>query len=580
MTLPPIKSAPGVTVIPFGYNAMLRKVKQLADLEDEERRTGLSITLRVVLGGNCNIEFLEPGLILGLAAEGIDVKIRKAGFDAWAVDALDAQTPCDIRVVWLSSMGLTRGGSVRPEPAVETLQAVAEAVRTRGERLVVILPDALEFEQAGFSLFATWRNRWHAAILRALNPSAVCLDPEPLQRELSASRWHAGRYWAAARAACHPDAAARLGFETARIIARLLRPRVRAILVDLDNTLWGGVVGDDGVSGLELDPFGSGAPFLRLQRFLKDLSAGGIPLCAVSKNDSIMAERPFRERPEMVLRREDLLFFEVSWEPKPIAIRRIIKALNLGADQVCFLDDSRHERAQARLEISDLLVPELPEDPEGRVPYLINLGWFIQPALTDDDRIRVDSYRSELDRKAERDRIGDPTAYLRSLEMVVTAHRIGQDNLPRVTSLVHKTNQFNLTGRRRSEADISAFAHVPSNYAYAFSVHDRFGDSGIISVILGERTGSDLRIDTWVMSCRVFGRGIEYAVFEHLIHWCRASDVVRLRGEYRPTERNQLVSDLFDQLGFQLQDSATTGSRRYVTSDPRVPEHFARIETS
>jgi FkbH-like protein len=315
--------------------------------------------------------------------------------------------------------------------------------------------------------------------------------------------------------------------------------------------MWGGIVGEVGAAGVSLDPNSDGAPYLQLQAFLKDLSERGVPLCVVSKNNYDDATSPFLEREEMILRLDDFVYFLAGWGSKADALQQVARDLGIGIDALCFLDDSPHERSEARALVPALIVPDLPEDSGQRVNALVRSGLFMQPVVGDEDRKRVKSYKARALSGGEAAAAGDFTAYLRSLNMTLRALPIDSTNLPRVTALLHKTNQFNVTTRRHTASQLASFAGNTVNYAFCYALSDRIEDAGIIGVILGCPEGDALRIDTWLMSCRVISRTVELAMFGHLLRWCEGRRIYRLLGEYIPTAKNALVAELFDRLGFE-----------------------------
>lgn len=522
---------------------------------DRRRPETLPRRMRLAVGGNGNVEFLLPGLRAGLSLAGIRAETVATPYDGWIGPALDgtldgAPVDVDAWVIWLSAMGASRGGLERRPVDVAGVGMAVEAILQRGQMAIVILPEALPAEADPFSPFCAWRRSLLSDLRGALPPRAILLDVEHLQRRLGEERWAAGRYWTTAKCPCHPDAATAIGMAAARIADRVQRPRVKAVVVDLDNTLWGGVVGDDGPEGLLLDPDGDGRPFLEMQRFLSDVSATGVPLCVVSKNSPEQARRPFAERPEMILALKDFVYFNASWTNKHVGIRSIAEALNIGIDTVCFLDDSPHERDEARSFIPDLIVPELPEDPEARVGALIRSGLFLAPAVGEDDARRVARYKQDAVRREAGEAASDAGAYLRGLGMVLRAEPVGAVNIARATALLQKTNQFNLGMRRHGQAEIMALANADDAYAHCFALSDRFGDSGIIAVVLGGIEAGCFRIESWVMSCRVFGRGVEKAILSHILEWTGQRRCDTLVAGYVDGGRNGLVADFLRDAGF------------------------------
>ncbi len=279
----------------------------------------------------------------------------------------------------------------------------------------------------------------------------------------------------------------------------------------------------------------------------------------------------------MILSLADCVYFHAGWEAKAIALQRIAADLNIGIDALCFLDDSVHEREEARSLVPGLIVPELPSDPEMRMGFLARSGIFSQPVVDATDRARVDYYKNQARRKSLLAERGDVDAYLRGLDMRLTAKPIGPDNIQRVVSLVHKTNQFNLTTRRHPHADLSRILADPGVYAYCYDLADRFGDAGIIAVLIGRPVDGGLEIDTWLMSCRVINRGVESAIFDHLLRWSRGHGIETLIGLYARTEKNVLVAGLYPRLGFVAVDGEGE-EQHFIGRGLLAPAHTITIE--
>lgn len=529
--------------------------------------------LRVTIGGNCNVDFLRPGLTVALRAEGFAPTLATADYSAWMQSAIAGTEKTDWWVVWLSVMGCSRGGLERRELDHDGLRQALAAIRARGESILLILPEASIWESDPFSPFGVWRTNLVRDLREIGGAEIPLLSVDHLQREIGMLAWHAPRYWTMAKSPCHPDAATRVGVAAASALALALRPKIKAIVADLDNTLWGGVVGDDGVDDLVLDPEGEGRPFVEMQRFLKDLSQVGIPLCVVSKNEPENARAPFRDREEMLIGLTDIVDFRASWNQKHLAIREIANSLNLGLDAICFLDDSPHERHEARTYLPELIVPELPEDPEARVPFLIASRLFATPVLRDEDLRRVEMYRAEGSRRVARHEAPDLATYLRALGMRLRAEPVSPATIGRAASLVQKTNQFNLTNARSSSQRLSSLAR--ENYAFCSAMKDRFGDAGIIGVMAASVSGDCLQIEDWVLSCRVFGRGVEDAMFDHLLSWARLRNIHKIQVDYVPSAKNGIVSGALERLGFKRE---TTDASRYTVSADVRPTHAIAID--
>jgi FkbH-like protein len=559
------------------YQDAKRLLRQLPDADDGSQNAMYSRHIKVALGGNCNMDFVRPALISTFAAHGFDADCLGLEYDGWIGAALKGEPKVDWWVIWLSAMGASRGGIERREFDQLGLKAAADAIESRGERLLIILPEALRWEDAPYSPFSRWRQDILAAIGASLPASTISLSVENIQRGLGSAAWSAPRYWTLAKCPCHPDAAAAVGVAVATTLTLSVRPHIKAIVTDLDNTLWGGVVGDDGPENLSLDPDGEGRPFLEMQRLLKDLAQSGIPICVASKNDHEQAQRPFNERAEMILELSDIVYFHASWNRKYEAIRAIAQDLNLGLESICFIDDSPHERHEARNFLPELIVPELPAEPEDRVAELLCHGLFGAPSLNQEDEQRVQMYRDEVKRKRAAVDAVDYESYLKSLDMQLSIATVSQSNLSRVASLIQKTNQFNLTNQRLTEQQIAELSNDPDAYAACFALHDRFGDTGIIGVLLGRIYDTNVRIEEWVLSCRVFGRGVEDAMFAHLIDWMENRELVSIEASYRKTAKNGMLMGTLERLGVVASKSGGDYYRWDAQNGIR-PHHFMRIE--
>lgn len=393
--------------------------------------------------------------------------------------------------------------------------------------------------------------------------------------------------WHQAKQLVSPNLAPLYGDQLARIAAASVGLSRKCLVLDLDNTLWGGVVGDDGIDGIKL---GQGSPsgeaFLAFQRYAALLARRGIILAVCSKNDLSVAEAAFNH-PDMALKRSDIAAFVANWEDKAGNLRRIASMLDIGLDSLVFVDDNPAERDIVRRELPEVAVPELPDDVADYPARVAAAGYFEAVSFTSDDTTRGRNYALNAERKAAMTQATDMEGYLRGLEMVLTATRIGAAELPRSTQLINKTNQFNLTTRRYSEAEVERIASDPRSVALAIRLADKFGDNGLISVVLARPDAmlesDELLIDSWLMSCRVLGRQVEEAVLDVLAEAATAAGYSALIGEYRPTERNGMVAEHFPRLGF-AQSSPPTDSAsdatfwRYDLATTRTPRHFIEVK--
>ena len=366
--------------------------------------------------------------------------------------------------------------------------------------------------------------------------------------------WFDVTRWLQGKLEIAPQAAPVYGELLARVIGAQRGLSKKCLVLDLDNTLWGGVIGDDGPEGIILgEGTGTGEAHLALQRYAKQLRERGVILAICSKNDPAVAEAVFRDHPEMLLKRSDIAAFVANWEDKAANLRRIAEQLNIGLESLVFVDDNPAERARIRQSLPMVAVPELPADPAHYVRCLTDAGYFESVSFTTDDSRRGEQYAANASREALRESSQSMDDFLRGLEMSVTFGPFRTVDLTRVAQLIGKTNQFNLTTRRHSLEDVSRFVSNDRSLTLQFRLVDRFGDNGLVSAMIlhpDPRSPDLLEIDTWVMSCRVFGRQLEQEAMNIVVESARRRGARALHAEYIPTSKNGVVSQLYPALGF------------------------------
>jgi FkbH-like protein len=334
-------------------------------------------------------------------------------------------------------------------------------------------------------------------------------------------------------------------------ILQALRGRVhKAVILDLDNTLWGGVAGDDGLENLQLGSLGIGKVFSELQAWLQQLRKRGVVLAVCSKNDEAVAKRVFEQHPDMVLRLEDIAVFVANWENKVDNIRHIQSILNLGFDSIVYLDDSAFERGMVRQAIPSLSVPELPEDPADYLEVLAGMNLFETGSVTEADETRTRQYQEEAGRRTLLKTYESEEAYLASLAMEGTARAFDRFQAPRVAQLTQRSNQFNLRTVRYTDQDVARIMGDDDYVTRCFTLADNVGHYGLVSVVVLEKQNDCLFIENWLMSCRVLKRGMEDWVLNEIVRAARDARYERLVGDYIPSGRNQLVADHYRNLGF------------------------------
>jgi FkbH-like protein len=379
----------------------------------------------------------------------------------------------------------------------------------------------------------------------------LLVDCERLAALVGKRRWFDDRYWHAAKQAVALDLLPLLARHTAAVIAGDLGLGRKCIALDLDDTLWGGVVGDDGLEGLRLGGDAEGEAYQAFQEYLLRLTGRGIVLAVCSKNDPAIARSVFEQHPEMRLRIDDIACFDASWDPKPEGLRRIAATLDLGLDAVVYIDDNPAEREAIRLELPEVEVVPLPEDPAGYVAALAEYPLFETSRLTSEDLRRTAQYRARA-QAAELVRAStDMPSFWRDLEMEAVLAPVDELHLPRVVQLIGKTNQFNTTTRRHGRDAVAAMAASSEWTCLYAKLRDRFGDHGLVAVALAAVEGEALVIDTFLMSCRVIGRTLELSMLERLAAEADRRGLKRLRGLVVPTDRNEVVRDVYERAGFE-----------------------------
>jgi FkbH-like protein len=326
----------------------------------------------------------------------------------------------------------------------------------------------------------------------------------------------------------------------------------KCLILDLDNTIWGGVIGDDGVENIQLGALGIGKAFTEFQYWIKKLKNRGIILAVCSKNTESVVMEVFDRHPDMVLSAEDIAVFKVNWDNKVENIRQIQAQLNIGFDSIVFLDDNPFERNMVRGGIPAVMVPELPEDPADYLEYLYTLNLFETASLSDADKERTKFYQVQARREVEKQQYGDEASFLATLNMLSGVESFNRFNIPRVAQLTQRSNQFNLRTVRYTEADLLKMGDSPEMATFSFSLEDKFGDNGIICVVIMKKESDEiLFIDTWLMSCRVVNRGVEHFTLNTLVDYAKANRFRYLKGEYLPTPKNEMVKEHYAHLGFQ-----------------------------
>ena len=526
-----------------------------------------------VLGSYTTAQFVGM-LRLAALREGILLSIYEAEFGQFRQEMLDAHSGMyefdpDLVLIATHAGELSLPAHVAaPDVAIENelerWTSLWRSVASRSKARIVMHNIAIPPENALGHLSARLPGS-RSAMMQHLNSRlgeaagshASIVDCDRVAALFGKRRWFDDRYWHLSKQAVALDALPLLARHTVAVFAADLGLSKKCLLLDLDNTLWGGVIGEDGLAGIKVGP-GSpeGEAYLAFQRYLLELKSKGVVLAVCSKNNESDAREVFERHPDMALKLDDFAMFVANWDRKPDNIRRIAATLNIATDSMVFVDDNPCERELIRRLVPDVDVIALPADPKEYVRALSEYLMFETSSLTPEDAEKTRQYRAkaqiaQLESSAES--IED---FYASLQMQAEVAPFDELHLPRIVQLIGKTNQFNLTTKRHTAAAIRGFMADPGCVHLYLKLRDRFADHGLVSVIIARQRGDALDIDTWLMSCRVIGRTVEAELLSHLCQEAPRLGCARIRGTYVPTAKNAMVKDIFSTFGFVRQTTA------------------------
>ena len=451
----------------------------------------------------------------------------------------------------------------REHLAYERLQFVTDICNdptNAGKKIVYF-----NYPEIGDTVFGSYANKVEASFtyqVRKLNyelmklaeqyPNLYICDIAELQNKFGRDQMFAPNTYANTEMVFRMDILPYIASRVMDIVCAVKGQFKKCLILDLDNTLWGGVIGDDGMEGIQLGHgLGIGKMFTEFQMWVKKLKDRGIIVCICSKNDEDKAKEPFEKHPDMVLRLSDISVFMANWEIKVDNIRTIQQILNIGFDSMVFLDDNPFERNIVRENIPAITVPELPENPEDYLEYLYSLNLFETASYSNLDKDRTKQYQVEAQRVSLSKTFTNEADFLKSLNMVSKVEGFTKFNTPRVAQLSQRSNQFNLRTVRYTEADIEAMANDPNVIPLTFTLEDKFGDNGLIAVVIMKKQDEEtLFVDTWFMSCRVLKRGMENFTLNTMVEAAKSKGYNKIIGEYLPTAKNGIVAKHYDNLGF------------------------------
>ena len=537
--------------------------------------------IKVALTGDTATQFLATA-IRGTGAErGYQIDLFEAEYNQVERQFLDPsselyQTDADFIVLFQSTHKLGEKHSLLSPSQQESLAeerlafvaSVCENPMLASKKIICL--NYPEIEDTVFGSYATKVTSSFTYQVRKLNMGLMDLsqryanlficDIAGLQNKLGRDMMFAPNVYVSTEMVLSIDALPYVASRVMDIICAIKGQFKKCLILDLDNTVWGGVIGDDGLEGIQLGHgLGIGKAFTEFQMWVKKLKQRGVIICVASKNNEETAKEPFEKHPDMVLKLEDIAVFQANWETKVDNIRTIQRILNIGFDSMVFLDDNPFERNIVRENIPGITVPELPQDPGEYLEYLYSLNLFETASYSQADKDRTKQYQVEAQRVSLQKSFSNEADFLKSLDMTSVVSGFNKFNTPRVAQLSQRSNQFNLRTVRYTEADIEALGQNPDVIDLSFTLEDKFGDNGLIAVIIMKKQDEEtLFIDTWFMSCRVLKRGMEDFTLNTMVEAAREKGYKRIVGEYLPTPKNKMVENHYPSLGFQKLEGTPT----------------------
>jgi FkbH-like protein len=531
----------GFTPVKLGIVASHTMDYLAAALPGTGLRHGLVVDVVLAGYGQAAQQLLDPGS--DFAAQHLDYVLlafdyRALGLGTVRIKREDAEEAISAAINHVTSMAAGVRDTIKATCILQTLVAPSDPLFGSLDARIQGSPRAMI-------------ERFNTRLLRDVaREDDLVVDVAFLASKAGLDCWNDARVWHKAKLPASLDATPLYADHVCRLLGAARGKARKCLVLDLDNTLWGGVIGDDGLDGIALGQNSAvGEAHVALQRFLLDLRRRGVILTVCSKNEDATARVPFRHHPEMVLKEDHIAVFIANWSDKANNLREIAATLNIGTDALVFLDDNPVERGQVREVLPEVAVPELTEDPADYIGLLANAGYFEAIGLSEEDLVRADFYQANAER-VSLEKVGNLEEYLRSLQMVATISSFNPVGRVRIAQLINKSNQFNLTTRRYSESEVDRFESDPSKFCLQVRLADRFGDNGMISVIIFDKAPTEWSCDTWLMSCRVLGRRVEELVLGTVAEGARSAGAKRLTGTYIPTKKNGLFVEHFAKLGF------------------------------
>jgi FkbH-like protein len=581
------------------YSLDLNQLTRLARVIGKARSEGNSLApltpFRLAVLSNSTVDLIVPTLVASAARHGVALEVYVPPYGQVAQEALipDSQVnswkpdavlfALDYRALPLKlSLGDPDASAATVQGVIGYLQALRNGIKTNRNTVCIFQtfapPAETLFGSLDCVLPGTLR-RLIASVNRELaefilGSGDVLLDVAGLAETVGLANWHDPQFWNMAKLAFSGQLIPLYADHVARTIAAIRGKSRRVLILDLDNTVWGGVIGDDGLDGIKIaQGDATGEAHLAVQQLALDLRQRGIVLAVSSKNTDKIARGPFEKHSEMLLRLDHIAVFQANWNDKATNIQAIAEELSLGLDAMVFLDDNPVERGLVRKLLPQVAVPELPQEPAYYARTLAAAGYFEAVALAAEDLKRAGFYQDNARRAELQKQVGGVDAYLKSLDMTIIFQPFDATGRARIVQLINKSNQYNLTTRRYTDPEVAAAQDDPDVFTLQVRLTDTFSDNGMISVVICRPGAAGVwDVDTWLMSCRVLGRMVEYMVLREILEHARAAGIRTLAGVYKPTDRNKLVIDHYSKLGFTKVAEEESGLTRWeLAVDPADP---------
>jgi FkbH-like protein len=564
--------------------------------------------VRLAILASSTVDHLSPAIRVAGLRRRLMIDVHIGPYGQYRQDLLDPQSSLHQFAPQLVLFSITARDTLANVPLPATTAEVDETIarsidelrllwRKGGENFnaTIIQQTFLDVTESVFGSYDRLVPGAPARVIKQLNDQlskaaaqdgVLLLDVARASERDGIDAWFDTGSWLHGKLEIAPEAAPLCGDMIARIVAAQRGLSKKCLVFDLDNTLWGGVIGDDGPEGLVLgEGSAAGEAHLALQRYAKQLKERGVILAVCSKNDPAIADAAFNEHPEMLLKRSDISAFVANWNDKAENLKAIAARLNIGLDSLVFVDDNPVERARIRQSLPMVAVPELPKDIAYYVRCLADAGYFEAVAFTSEDRSRTEQYAANADREALFEFSGNLDDFLRSLQMSVVFGEFTRADLVRVTQLFNKTNQFNTTTKRYTAEEVASFAAAEETVTLQFRLLDKFGDNGLVSAMIlrpDPKQPEVFEIDNWVMSCRVFGRQLEFEAMNIAVQQARRRGSKALRADYIPTPKNGVISGLYSSLGFSELNDRTLrdGGTRWFLDLTKYVARSAHISRS